>query len=91
MISNTSPGPNYQVSFTVIKVLELCPVLCNSNSILYYVFLGINSCSVDNGGCSHLCIPVPGGRVCACPDLPRGPVNTTDGYNCEGGTHLLNS
>lgn len=24
-------------------------------------------CSVDNGGCSHLCLTTPNGPVCACP------------------------
>ncbi len=27
-----------------------------------------NACSNNNGGCSHLCLAVPSGRVCACPD-----------------------
>ncbi|XP_063967314.1 sushi, von Willebrand factor type A, EGF and pentraxin domain-containing protein 1-like [Lytechinus pictus] len=29
---------------------------------------GSNDCSVENGGCSHLCIPTPTGRVCKCSD-----------------------
>lgn len=38
-----------------------------------------NRCSTSNGGCSHLCLALPRGRVCACPThhtlLP--PHNTT--------------
>lgn len=29
---------------------------------------GQNYCSRDNGGCSHLCLPRPGGFTCRCPD-----------------------
>lgn len=27
-----------------------------------------NACSVNNGGCKHLCLPNERGRTCACPD-----------------------
>lgn len=27
-----------------------------------------NPCVKNNGGCSHLCLHTPGGRVCACPN-----------------------
>uniref|UniRef100_A0A7M4EHR4 Low-density lipoprotein receptor-related protein 1B n=1 Tax=Crocodylus porosus TaxID=8502 RepID=A0A7M4EHR4_CROPO len=29
---------------------------------------GDNACHVNNGGCSMLCLAIPGGRVCACAD-----------------------
>ncbi|XP_041959120.1 nidogen-1-like isoform X1 [Alosa sapidissima] len=32
---------------------------------------GANYCSGNNGGCSHLCLPRPGGRTCGCPDNAR--------------------
>ncbi|XP_057608840.1 prolow-density lipoprotein receptor-related protein 1-like isoform X4 [Chionomys nivalis] len=28
---------------------------------------GNNSCSTDNGGCSHICLPNPEGKTCRCP------------------------
>ncbi|XP_036065103.1 prolow-density lipoprotein receptor-related protein 1-like isoform X3 [Onychomys torridus] len=28
---------------------------------------GNNSCSKDNGGCSHICLPNPEGKTCRCP------------------------
>nr|XP_032820745.1 nidogen-2-like isoform X1 [Petromyzon marinus] len=31
---------------------------------------GQNHCGVNNGSCSHLCIPKSGGRTCLCPDTP---------------------
>ncbi|KAL3196246.1 hypothetical protein MRX96_015548 [Rhipicephalus microplus] len=31
---------------------------------------GTNSCSVRNGGCSHLCLYRPHGHICACPSQP---------------------
>ncbi|XP_016359718.1 nidogen-1-like [Sinocyclocheilus anshuiensis] len=33
---------------------------------------GVNYCSRDNGGCSHLCLPRPGGFTCRCPDARDG-------------------
>ena len=30
--------------------------------------VGDNACRVNYGGCSTLCLAVPGGRVCACAD-----------------------
>ncbi|CAL4228679.1 unnamed protein product, partial [Meganyctiphanes norvegica] len=31
---------------------------------------GNNPCSIQNGGCSHLCLYTPTGARCACPDIP---------------------
>ncbi|XP_030628549.1 nidogen-1 [Chanos chanos] len=33
---------------------------------------GQNYCSVNNGGCTHLCLPTPTGRTCRCPDNAVG-------------------
>uniref|UniRef100_A0A803SR35 Nidogen 1 n=1 Tax=Anolis carolinensis TaxID=28377 RepID=A0A803SR35_ANOCA len=33
---------------------------------------GHNYCSVNNGGCTHLCLATPGGRSCRCPDNTVG-------------------
>ncbi|XP_030627952.1 nidogen-1-like [Chanos chanos] len=33
---------------------------------------GVNYCSRNNGGCSHLCLPRPGGYTCRCPDARDG-------------------
>ncbi|XP_042560584.1 nidogen-1-like [Clupea harengus] len=33
---------------------------------------GANYCSGNNGGCSHLCLPRPGGLTCRCPDARDG-------------------
>ncbi|XP_030050841.1 nidogen-1 [Microcaecilia unicolor] len=33
---------------------------------------GHNYCSVNNGGCSHLCLATPGGRSCRCPENTIG-------------------
>ncbi|KAI2658943.1 Nidogen-1 [Labeo rohita] len=33
---------------------------------------GVNYCSRDNGGCSHLCLPRPGGFTCRCPSATDG-------------------
>lgn len=39
-------------------------------------------CSVDNGGCSHLCLLTPTGHSCAC---PTGIALKADGKTCEKG------
>uniref|UniRef100_G1TAQ7 Uncharacterized protein n=1 Tax=Oryctolagus cuniculus TaxID=9986 RepID=G1TAQ7_RABIT len=33
---------------------------------------GHNYCSVNNGGCTHLCLATPGSRTCRCPDNTMG-------------------
>ncbi|KAJ8246133.1 hypothetical protein GJAV_G00263980 [Gymnothorax javanicus] len=33
---------------------------------------GQNYCSVNNGGCTHLCLATPSGRTCMCPDNAVG-------------------
>ncbi|KAL2083319.1 hypothetical protein ACEWY4_021092 [Coilia grayii] len=33
---------------------------------------GQNYCSVNNGGCTHLCLATPSGRTCKCPDNAVG-------------------
>uniref|UniRef100_A0A663N0X7 Nidogen 1 n=1 Tax=Athene cunicularia TaxID=194338 RepID=A0A663N0X7_ATHCN len=33
---------------------------------------GHNYCTVNNGGCTHLCLATPGGRSCRCPDNTVG-------------------
>nr|XP_051676330.1 nidogen-1 [Oryctolagus cuniculus] len=33
---------------------------------------GDNYCSVNNGGCTHLCLATPGSRTCRCPDNTMG-------------------
>ncbi|XP_012586305.1 PREDICTED: nidogen-1 [Condylura cristata] len=33
---------------------------------------GHNYCSVNNGGCTHLCLATPGSRTCRCPDNTVG-------------------
>ena len=45
--------------------------MCNSKLTLLFISVlgGSNSCAVNNGGCSHLCLhrPAPLGQICACP------------------------
>lgn len=58
---------------------------------------GTNSCSNNNGGCSQLCLPFPGGRTCTCgqgfslvsdtscsalPRCPAGHQSCSDGSQC---------
>ncbi|XP_039593799.1 nidogen-1 [Polypterus senegalus] len=33
---------------------------------------GQNYCTVNNGGCTHLCLATPAGRTCRCPDTVTG-------------------
>ncbi|XP_052737933.1 low-density lipoprotein receptor-related protein 4 isoform X1 [Bicyclus anynana] len=43
---------------------------------------GVNRCSKNNGGCSHLCLLKPEGRSCAC---PIGIKLSKDGKTCTNG------
>ncbi|KAH0628505.1 hypothetical protein JD844_009788, partial [Phrynosoma platyrhinos] len=43
---------------------------------IFLLLLGSNGCSEKNGGCNHICLPVPQGRRCRC----------TTGYILEHGT-----
>lgn len=52
------------------KRMQLLSKVANCISILqndHFVISGVHQCSENNGGCSHLCLPRPGGRSCACP------------------------
>ena len=42
---------------------------------------GTNACKDHNGGCSQLCLPTPGTRVCKCTD---GYKLAADGQTCDG-------
>lgn len=60
----------YSVSQLVsVWTLQYC-MSCNPQSCDLCVCLfdppGTNVCSESNGGCSHLCLPYPGGRSCRC-------------------------
>lgn len=39
---------------------------CINKSDVLNFLPGSNSCSNNNGGCAHLCLPYPGGRTCRC-------------------------
>jgi len=54
------------------NVMSTAPLRCGP---------GDNACSVDNGGCSQLCLyrAEPRGHVCSC---ANGYELTTDGYSC---------
>ncbi|GIY35944.1 prolow-density lipoprotein receptor-related protein 1 [Caerostris darwini] len=45
---------------------------------------GINDCTADNGGCSQLCLAIPGKHVCACRD---GYSLSNDGVSCTGSSN----
>ena len=46
----------------------------------------INRCGKNNGGCSHLCLPNPGGASCTC---PTGLRLQRDGRTCDTGGALF--
>lgn len=47
-----------------------------------YLSAGSNACRVYNGGCSSLCLAIPGGRQCACADDQM--LDPTDNTSCKG-------
>ncbi|KAG8193521.1 hypothetical protein JTE90_003732 [Oedothorax gibbosus] len=53
---------------------------------------GTSACGLDNGGCSHLCLPAAGANdtrtyTCACPDTLH---MTDDNFNCTATTSAYN-
>lgn len=53
---------------------------------LQCISAGDNACSVNYGGCTTLCLAIPGGRVCACAD---NQVLEKNNVTCAGRT-LMN-
>lgn len=47
---------------------KTCSSAAVSFKVPFLAFTGDNACRVNNGGCSTLCLAIPGGRVCACAD-----------------------
>lgn len=45
-------------------------------NIDFVFFLAIHPCSTDTSGCTHLCLKIPSGYKCDCPNV------TSDGQNC---------
>ena len=58
------------------------------NCVTLWLVVGVNVCGNNNGGCSHLCLPVPylsdnsAKYVCACPDSPDVYTLANDGLTC---------
>nr|XP_050041186.1 low-density lipoprotein receptor-related protein 6-like isoform X1 [Dermacentor andersoni] len=48
-------------------ILDQLPDLMGLKAVNVHARPGENECSRANGGCSHLCLQRPQGRVCACP------------------------
>ena len=46
-----------------------------------YIFLDIDQCSVNNGGCEQTCINLLPGFVCSC---YNGFILNSDGISCSG-------
>ena len=45
------------------------------------MFVDVNECEVQNGGCAHLCENLPGSFACKC---NPGFLLEEDGKSCEG-------
>ena len=45
------------------------------------IFIDIDECAVDNGGCDHICINKPGSFECQCKE---GYALGADGKTCTG-------
>ncbi|KAH6935214.1 hypothetical protein HPB50_004783 [Hyalomma asiaticum] len=50
-----------------LVILDQLPDLMGLKAVNVHTRPGENECSQANGGCSHLCLQRPLGRVCACP------------------------
>lgn len=52
--------------------LDACLISSEPEWVTWLSSAGQNYCSAENGGCSHLCLPRPGGFSCRCPDARDG-------------------
>ena len=70
----------------MIISLQMTPILMNTIIFFSGTGLNMNAFSFRNGGCTHLCLPVPQGRRCACADSYFLQI---DGFTCTRtpGTH----
>ncbi|XP_055899580.1 low-density lipoprotein receptor-related protein 4-like isoform X3 [Biomphalaria glabrata] len=52
---------------------------------------GINNCSFNNGGCTHLCLARPDGYVCACPNTQDArPCRTIPYHSAQDTPNIIN-
>ena len=49
---------------------------------MFFIFLGSNECSINNGGCEQLCLPTPDGMVCQCQDGQK--IDSSNSSACVG-------
>lgn len=66
---------------SVVSGLSLC-VHAPSHSLSP----GSNACRVHNGGCTSLCLAIPGGRQCACAEDQI--LDPTDNTSCKGKSQI---
>lgn len=57
--------------YTCVWIL-LWVCFCFPSTFFISSFSGHNYCTVNNGGCTHLCLATPEGRSCRCPDNTVG-------------------
>lgn len=57
-----------------------------SSLVSFHEQEGTNGCSKGNGGCSHLCLPIPNGYKCAC---PTHFALSNDGMSCMAPKNFL--
>lgn len=68
------------ISFYFIRsIFFSSPVFC-------FFFEDINECSIENGGCDHICNNFEGGYFCNC---RQGFRLSDDGHRCEGRIRFL--
>ncbi|CAG9793152.1 unnamed protein product [Diatraea saccharalis] len=72
------------VNGTVTVAYDLPPPLYDLKLVSSIADVGENACSRNNGDCAALCLPVPGGRRCAC--VPPAHIHT-DKRTCRTSTH----
>ncbi|KAK7933606.1 hypothetical protein WMY93_004502 [Mugilogobius chulae] len=80
-----------ELTYTELKVGDgLAAVALSDFALLWMTTGGSNGCSVDNGGCSHLCLATAEGRSCMCA-YDHAPLNATHcvpRQHCPAGSRL---
>ena len=66
------PARRVEIDKTYCELPSVCGLLLSFSTLLTCSTgpppPGDNACRINYGGCSSLCLAIPGGRVCACAD-----------------------
>ena len=72
---------HYNYNYVLFTIKFICISVCDND--VCNISIDIDECQLDNGGCSHSCINLPGIYKCECKD---GYSLSVDAHTCYGTT-----